>query len=336
MAITIKDVAKKANVCVATVSRAFNSPELVSDEKREAIFRAAEELNYQPNALAQGLITKSTKSIGILVPDINNIFHPTVIQGIEKTCFAHGYLSYVCNTYNDIEREKKSIDALLKQQIDGFVFVGTRPTDPGLNEHLIRLTERSEVVLLFDDLPCERLCAVYTDEVYGGFEAVRYLKEKGHEKIAFFTSDEPYTTFAYKRRGYEKALRTYGLPMREDYVFYGPPYEDGGYQCMADMCRRFPEEERPDAVFAISDQVLAGACEYCREQNIRIPEDLEAVGFSGSRILHGLGWRFPTIDQQPEEIGCLAAETLIHNIQKDRPRQRRVICDSFLKLPKAE
>ena len=332
MATTIKDVAKKAHVCVATVSRAFNSPELVSDEKKEVIFRAAEELNYQPNALAQGLITKSTKSVGILVPDINNIFHPTVIQGIENTCFSLGYLSYVCNTYNDIDRERSSIEALLKQQIDGFIFVGTRPTDPALNEHLIKLAEHSEVVLMFDDLPSRKLCAVYTDEVDGSFEAVRYLKEKGHQKIAFFTSDEPYTTFQYKRRGYEKGLNYFGLPVDEDFVFYGLPYENGGYQCMETMLSRFSEEEMPRAVFAISDQVLAGACEYCREHGIRIPEDLEVVGFSGSRILHSLGWRFPTIDQQPYEIGCVAAETLIHNIQKDRPRQRKVVCDSFLKL----
>ena len=332
MGITIKDVAKRAHVCPATVSRAYNTPELVTEEKRNAIFQAARELDYYPNALAQGLISKSTNSIGILVPDINNVFHPSVIQAIETTCAQYGYLSYICNTYGDIEKEKKSINALLKQRIDGFIFVGTRPTDPAQNEHIIELARRTEVLLMFDDLPeCQELCAVYNDEVKGAYEAVNYLHSQGDNKIALFNSYLPYTTYQYKQRGYEKALRELGIPVREEYIFYEKPYAAGGYAAMEAMCARFRWEEMPKAVFTISDQMLAGVFRYCNEHRIRIPEDIRVCGFSGTQIVREFGLRFPTVDQKPFEIGELAAETLIRNIRHEGKRQRVIVVDSVLK-----
>lgn len=333
MPVTIKDVAERANVCIATVSRAFNNPDCVSEKRRKAIFEAAAELNYQPNALARGLIKKYTNSIGVVVPDIDNIFFPGVVQGIQDGCAELGYLSYVCNTNSNIEREKCYIETLRQQRIGGFLFVGTRPTDSAGNAHLFDLVKNDNVLLLFDDLPDDRFCAVYTDEVAGSMEAVRYLYHQGHRRIALFNSDIPYTTYRYKQRGYEKALAELGLPLREDYIFFGPPYAAGGYQCMEQMFARFSSEERPTAVFTISDQVALGVCSFCRDHGLRRPVDLSLVGFSGTKLVGEYGERFPTIDQQPYKIGRLAAETLIHNIEGDRPRERRIIFDSPLRIP---
>lgn len=333
MSATIKDVAEIAGVCIATVSRAFNSPDKVSSDKRDKIFKAAQKVDYHPNAFARGLITKSSMSIGIMVPDINNIFFPSVIKGIENECADHGYLTFICETYNDIEREKKYISSLQRHQIDGFVFVGARPSDDDKSKHIVALSKNNEVLLLFDRLSGGRVCSVYNDEINGSEKAVDYLFNAGNRKIALFASDEESRTNIYKYKGYKAALLQHKLSFDQRYVFNTSRYEDGGYCSMEKMFSKFNDDDRPTAVFAINDQIAIGAYRYCVEHGIKVPKEMNIIGFSGTTVMTELGIQLPTVDQQPYKIGRIAALTLIANIQHNGPRKKSIIVDTLLKLP---
>ena len=257
MSITIKDVAREAGVCIATVSRAFNTPEQVSQEKRDAIYAAAEKLHYSPNALAKSLVTKSTNTIGVLVPDINNMFYPCVVKGIDSACFAQNYLSSVANTYDNVELEKHYIHLLSNQRADGFIFVGTRSGLPQDSRHIVELAKRTPVVMLYSDLSELGVCSIVTDDVSGAKKAVKHLYDRGHRRIALFSSAVPHMTYAEKRQGYQQALAELGLPLRPDYIFENQPYLSGGFACMEQLCQRFSPAERPTAALAVSTQAQA-------------------------------------------------------------------------------
>lgn len=334
MGITIKDVAREAEVCIATVSRAYNSPQQVSKEKLEKIMKAAKKLNYHPNALARGLITRSTKTIGIVIPDINNIFYPCVAQGIEDFCSEAGYLSFICNTYNNIEKEKKYINTLLNQCIDGIIFVGTRPIKEKDNMHIIELAKRTPVVMVYDCLEGDNICSIYTNDVSGGYKATKYLLDRGHKRIAFFSSSVMHTTYVYKQYGYEKALAEYGVPFDDRYIFKAEPYVKGGFEAMKAMWKKFDGRELPTGIFAISDQMALGVYRFCNENGLAVPGDMDVVGYSRTKIVNEVFENLATIDQMPYETGRLAAETLIRISKKNALFQKKIIIEPQLVINK--
>lgn len=334
MSITIKDVAREAEVCIATVSRAYNSPQQVSEEKRERIFRAAERLDYQPNALARGLITRSTNTIGIVIPDINNIFYPCVAQGIEDYCSEAGYLSFICNTYDNIEKEKKYINTLINQCIDGIIFVGTRPIKEKDNAHIVKLAKQIPVVMVYDCVDGDNICSIYTNDVSGGYKATKYLLDQGHKRIAFFSSSAMHTTYVYKQYGYEKALVECGIPFNEKYIIKAEPYARGGYEAMQLMQKKFDKNEMPTGIFAISDQMALGVYRFCNENGLEIPDDFEVVGYSRTKIVNEVFENLTTIDQMPYEIGRLAAETLIKISKKNALFQKKIVIEPQLVINK--
>ena len=334
MGITIKDVAREAEVCIATVSRAYNSPDKVSREKREKIFRTAGRLNYQPNALARGLITRSTRTIGIVIPDINNIFYPCVAQGIEDFCSDAGYLSFICNTYSNIEKEKKYINTLLNQCIDGIIFVGTRPIKDKDNAHIVELAKKTPVVMVYDCVEGDNICSIYTNDVSGGYKATKYLLDQGHKRIAFFSSSAMHTTYVYKQYGYEKALMEYGIQFNEQYIFKAEPYVRGGYEAMKAMWNKFGKEEIPTGIFAISDQMALGVYRFCNENGLKIPDDFDIAGYSRTKIVNEVFDNLTTIDQMPYEMGRLAAETLIKISKKNALFQKKIVIEPQLVINK--
>ena len=325
MSITFKDVAREAGVCIATVSRAFNEPHRVTEAKRKAIYAAAEKLNYSPNALAKGLVTRSSCTIGVLVPDVDNLFYPCVIKGIDTACFEHHYLSSVANTYNSVDLEKHYIQLLESQRVDGFIFVGTRSAREEDSLHIARLAKRVPVVMVYSNLSDMGVCSIVTDDVSGAAKAVRYLYDRGHRRIGLVSSGVNHLTYREKQQGYEKALAELGLPLRQDYIFRGEPYTAGGYACMEEMCGRFAPGERPTALVAVSDQMAMGVWRYCSLHRIRIPQDLELVGYSGTTFTRELLPELVTVDQQPDHLGRLAVNTLLAMKNGEGPQAKSIV-----------
>lgn len=325
MSCTIKDVAREAGVCIATVSRAFNNPHLVAEEKRKTIYAAAEKLHYSPNVLAKGLVTGSTHAIGVLLPDMDNLFYPSVIKGIDAACVENRYASGISATYNSIEREKQCIRLLESQRVDGFIFVGTRSSDPEASRHIAELAKRIPVVMLYSDLSRLGVCSIGTDDVSGARKAVRYLYDLGHRKIAMFSAESDHMTYRDKEKGYRTEMLELGLPLREDYIFRKDFYITGGLANMEAMLDSFSEEERPTAVFAANDQLALGAIRCCTRRGIRVPEQMKIVGYSGTSTARDMLPEMPTVDQQADHLGRLAVSTLLEMMKGSGPWAKSMV-----------
>jgi LacI family transcriptional regulator len=273
-------------------------------------------MNYQPNALARGLRKNETRSIGVIFPDIKNIFYPEIIRGIEDVFQKDGYTVFVCNTDNDVNKEKKYINTYLEKRVDGLIFIGTRPVDAKKNAHIVKLSQKIPVVVVSELIetkaPDARICCIYSEETKGSYEAVKYLISLGHKKIAFFTSDKNISTYVKKQKGYELALQDSGIPLVQEYIIVEAPYADGGFRATKKMQQL---KNKPTAVFAVSDQMAMGVIKAIFEQGQVIPRDLSLIGFSGVSISKDIFPELTTVDQSPYNMGKMASEMMIKLIQ---------------------
>ncbi len=333
MAITIKDIARMSNVSTATVSRVINSPEKVSRAKKAVIEQIMNELDYQPNALARGLIKRTTKTIGIFIPDINNMFYPAVVRGTEDIFEKNDYNVFLCNTDNNIEKEKKYINALLEKRVDGIIFMGTRPVDGKKNEHIKALSNKLPVLTVNDTITGANVYSVLTDEAGGAYTAVSYLIGLGHRRIAHITGESDlYTTYRNKQKGYEAALRDNGIKADSRLVISGQPYPEGGY---GGALKLFELEEVPTAVFAASDQIAVGVMKAAFERGIKIPEDISVVGYANIPISADLYPGLTTVDQFPYETGRLAAEEFTKILSGGKPARKKIMLKPRLEIRKS-
>lgn len=331
--ISIIDVARKANVSTATVSRVINSPELVKPETREAVERVIKELDYQPNALARSLIQRNTKSIGILIPDINNLFYPAVVRGAEDKFEDKQYSIFLCNTDKDIEKEQAYIKLLLEKRVDGLVIMGTRPIDGSMNEHIRTLCKKLPVVMVNDTIIGADLYSVLTDEVEGAYNAVNYLIGLGHKKIAYVTGEiDKYTTYQNKYKGYEMAMQQHGYTISPEYIVADLPYASGGQRATKKL---IDYKDRPTAIFCASDQIAMGVMKACFENGLKIPDDISVVGYSNVPISEDLYPELTTVNQFPYETGRIVAEMMMNILEGRQPSQKKIMMSPELLVRKS-
>lgn len=325
---TIKDVARKANVSIATVSRYMNNPQIVSDKSREKITRAIHELEYVPNRVAKGLRMNQTQIVGLIVPDINNVYYSEVIQRAEEILEKNGYTSMLCTTRNSIEREKKYITTLFEQHVAGMIFIGTRQVDISNSEHLIDTANKIPVVLVNENSIRGNFVCIGNDEVYGSYLATKYLHGLGHTKIAFLTAKTPYRTYARKLEGYLKYLKEFGLPVKPEYIISSQgEYEDAGYESTRKLLRM---KEPPTAVHTVNDQMALGVVWALNEAGYKVPEKFSVVGFSNIDTSRTVFPGITTVDQQGGRLGEMAADKLISAIANGNREYESILIEPKL------
>lgn len=315
MAITIKTIAELANVSTATVSRFFNSPESVSEKKRRVLEKIVEEQHYKPNELARGLIKNTSNMIGVILPDINNIYFSPIMLGVETELEVRGYSTLICNTHGNIEKEKEYIAALRSHKVAGIVFIGTRPDDQSKSKHIIELAEKLPVVLINDYLDNGNVNAVLTNEEKGMAQAVEYLHALGHRHIAFLNSKLPMTTYRYKADGFRMVAEKLGITEQVMY-FYGEPYECGGHAAVSQL---LDGDLRPTAIVTANDQMAIGAIRAIFEHGMRVPGDISVIGYSNTPISGEIYPRLTTVDQYPFLTGKKSAQLLLQQINDPSP-----------------
>ena len=311
MAVTIQTIADLAHVSTATVSRYLNYPESVSLSKREKIAAVIEEQKYVPNELARGLTRNTSAMVGVIMPDINNTFFSAVLMGIEHELEKHGYNTFVCNTHGKIDREKRYLEMLHSRRVAGIIFVGTRPLARQDNEHIVELAQKTPVMLINDRLDTDNASFVMTDENQGMGLAVEYLMDLGHRRIAFLNGKPPFTTYRYKRTGFETFMNRFEIPLRAEYTMEIDPYEKGGYIGMQSLMAL---PEAPTAVVCANDQIAIGAVRAVFEGGGVVPNSMSIVGFSNTPISAEVYPRLTTVDQFPYETGKTAARCLTEQI----------------------
>lgn len=327
MSTTIKEVALMAQVSTATVSRFINNPSSVSKVRAERIMAAIKESGYMPNELARGLTKNTSTVIGLIMPDINNIFFPTVVLGIEKELDKNGFSTFICNSQGIAVKEASQLKMLMARKVAGIISIGTRPINMKDNEHLIEVSKSTPLLLINECFPNHDISYIMTDETQGMMEAVNYLYELGHRRIAFINGKYSHTTYKYKKEGYTKACKDLGIDA-ERYIFNAEPYEKGGFKAMRQVIN--VKNDRPTAVVAANDQMAIGAIRASFEAGYNVPNDFSIIGYSNAPISGEIFPRLTTVDQYPYEIGKNAARTLVNIIKHGNSISNRTVLKTKL------
>ncbi|MDQ7844431.1 MAG: LacI family DNA-binding transcriptional regulator [Armatimonadota bacterium] len=306
MAATIRDVAARAGVSVATVSRVVNrSPHRVSAATQRRVLAAVRALGYESNPIARGLKKRSTRTVALIVPDISNPFFPAIARGIEDVARARGYAVLLCNTYEDLERERAYLELLARRMVDGLVFATV-----GSNTRHLRALRRQgrPVVLVARDVAGVRIDSVLVDNFRGEFEATTHLLGLGHRRIAHITGPPSLHVAAERRRGYLAALEAAGVPRSEALVVEGNFAADGGRRAVERLLAR---GAKFTAVVAANDLMAIGAMEALRRAGRRIPQDVAVVGFDDITFASLVCPALTTVAQPKYRMGQLAMERLL-------------------------
>lgn len=318
MIATIRDVAARARVSVATVSRVVNrSPHRVHPATRRRVLAAVRALGYDANIIAQGLKKRSTRTVALIVPDISNPFFPAIARGIEDAARARGYAVLLCNTYEDLERERAYLTLLAKRMVDGVIFATV-----GSNTAHLRVLRREArpVVLVARDVEGLRIDTVLVDNYRGEFEATTHLLGLGHRRIVHITGPTTLHVAAERRRGYLEALTAAGIPSSDGIVVEGDFAAEGGRRAVAGLLERGVPFT---AVAAANDLMAIGAMEALRAAGRAVPQDAAVVGFDDITFASLVSPALTTVAQPKYRMGQMAMERLLQLMDgKDRdPRQ---------------
>lgn len=312
MGITIEDIANKAGVSIATVSRVINGSKPVSNELRLKVMSAIDECNFKPNALAKGLVTRTTHIIGIVLPDIGNPVFGNLIKGLNRVVSARGYTLMITDSEGKVANERKLLDIMAEKQADGVIFAGVH-----IEDDLIRfMKEKSFPIVLVSNMPCDgsaKMNTVLLNNTLAVGQAIDYLFEKGHRRIAYIGGPEHDYSSGYLRLlGYQEALHRQGLEFETNLVRYGDFTYDSGYALMQSIVKT--NLNLPTAVFAASDVMAAGALNYLHDQGIRIPEEVSVMGLDDSPVAVYTRPALTTIRFSYIEEGVKAASLLLDMI----------------------
>lgn len=316
MATTIYDIADRAHVSIATVSRVFNDHPRVSEATRRRVFRVAEQLGYEPHASAQSLARKHTQLISAVVPMMTSYFFMEVLRGVQDRLDESDYdlLVYPSRTMDGVDAQLQR--ALQRGRSDGLLLIST----PMTHARARRLAASPRAVVLVDSHH-DLLDSVSVDNHAGGAEAVRHLLARGHERIGLVLPVPGSPPAAARRAGYEAALAEAALPVDPDLVVEAEwDHADHGYTRFAGyrgtqlLLERFADRpaDRPTAVFVAADVMALGALRAAREAGLAVPGDLEVVGFDDINSSAYVG--LTTLQQPMYDMGTVAIETLLRRM----------------------
>jgi LacI family transcriptional regulator len=302
---TIYDVARLAGVSTATVSRALNGTGQIAPATRATIEAAVEQLGYRPNTIARSLVTRSTQTIALLLPDITNPFYAALVSGIQQAALAEGWTMLLCTTESDAEREEHYLRVLRAKQVDGALVDGlVLPSD-----RISRFVEDGFPIVCLDrDIDSRSIPLVQVNNRLGGRIATQHLIDLGHTRIAHVTGAGELGISDERLAGYRDALTETGLPVDFQLVEEGRFTDEGGH----DAARKLLERE-PDltAIFAANDLSALGVMNAVAEVGKRVPEDVSVVGFDDLHLSAYTSPPLTTIRQPAVEIATLATTILI-------------------------
>ncbi len=319
----ILDVALKANVSIATVSRVVNnSSHKVNPKTRRKVLEAIRELDYRPNALATGLHTKKTMTIGIIIPDISNPYYAEIVRGIQDMADQHGYAMLLLNTDRNQERIVKHIRFLREKSADGIIFSGGVIDGERVLSSLKELRERVVVIGRHPvDFP-----AVLIDNVGGGMKATRHLIELNHRRIGFIGGPDQSISARDRFSGYRNAMTQSRYPIEKNLIRKGDFTPRSGYLSAKDLFLK----ERLTAIFAANDQMAFGAIRAAREMGINVPGGMAVVGFDNISFSSYFDPPLTTVEIPKYSIGAAAMEMLIHRISNKNGEKLRWFNTSLL------
>lgn len=307
MSVTIKDVAKAAGVSVATVSRVLNGSSSVSQAAADRVNKAINEMHYSPNSLGRNLRKCETNRILVIQPSSDHSLYAKIIAGMQEEAAKVGYDIVTAISNSVSEAENRQLNMLYNKTVDGAVLLGTTFDCDTIN----RLAENYSIALCCESLSGADVLTVVVDDEAGGHDATAALIQKGHRKIALITAEGAALSSNEREQGYLRALREGGIEPREEYIYRG----DYEYENAAIALHRFMSlDDKPTAIFAVSDNLAAGVIREAASMGIKVGEELAVIGFDDITWCARFVPSISSVAQPCAEMGKLVAQKLISNI----------------------
>ncbi|MBC3251979.1 DNA-binding transcriptional regulator GalS [Serratia fonticola] len=299
---TIRDVAKRAGVSVATVSRVLNNSALTSKETREQVLKAVAELGYRPNANAQALATQSSETLGVVVMDVSDPFFGALVKAVDTVAQQNHKYLLIGNSYHQADKERHAIEVLIRQRCNALIV------------HAKALGD-AELIAFMDQIPgmvlINRIVTGYEyrcvglNNVFGAEVAVRLLLSQGHQRIGYLGSDHSIEDGPLRQQGYSQAMAAAGFSPPDSWRAYGSPDLQGGEAAMVELLGR---NLQLSAVFAYNDAMAAGAMAVLKENGITVPQHFSLVGFDDIPIARYTSPKLTTIRYPIVSMATLATE----------------------------
>ena len=313
---TIHDIAAKLNISASTISRALSDHARISKKTRDLVKQTAVEMNYKPNHLASNLRKGKGKMIGVIIPRIDRHFFSHAIAGMEAITNPAGYSLMICQTNEDVENEKKSLQTLLNNRVDGVVMSvssGTR------NDDHIKAVINENVPIVFFDRVLSHLEADYVmnDNFHGAYEVTKHLIDQGYRRIVHFSGPLHLSVYNDRLLGYTKAMEESGFKVNPDMIFENVLTRLKGGELTEQL---FSDKQLPDAIFSASDFSALGALLVLKKHGIQIPNQIGIAGFANEPFTELVEPGITTLEQHSEEIGKSAARMLIERLESEEEK----------------
>lgn len=321
---SIIDIAKRAGVSTATVSRVINHNGGYSKETEEKVRQTIDECGFTPNANAIGLRTNKSRCIGVIVPDVTNEFFAKIIQELDFYLLKHRYSLLICNSNEDYELENMHIRGLIEKNIDGIVYIS------GQNEIKNIYEIKNIPVVYIDRAPKNAEMLILSDNQTGGYLAAKELIDKGCSRILLLRDVRCASTIRYRKEGYMKALAERGIPYREELEASCFPE----YAQARSVMERLVKSRGCffDGIFATNDMMALACINVLMEAGIRIPGEVKVVGFDDISLTRFTSPQITTITQDTRQMALTAGKTVLKMIQKKEIKEKRTIIPVTLEV----
>jgi len=323
MAASVKEVARHAGVSLGTVSNVLNRPEMVSPATRQRVFDAIAELGYVRNDSARQLRAGRSRTVAIVVLDVSNPFFTDVVRGAEAVIEEAGGMLVVCNSGEDVARERRHLALLEEQRVQGILIT---PVGDGRMTGLDRLVERGIAVVLVDrSAGRASRCSVAVDDVLGGHLAMEHLLDLGHRRIAYVGGPFSIRQVAERHDGASAALADHGLDA-ELRVAATPNLTVAAGRQAADELAGLPAAQRPTAIFCANDLLALGVLQELTSRGLRVPQDITLVGYDDIYFAAAAAVPLSSVRQPREQLGRTAAQLLLDEVRDgERHEHRHVV-----------
>jgi LacI family transcriptional regulator len=319
----IKDVAKIAGVSISTVSLVLNNKLGVSEGTRIRVLAVMEKLNYVPNNIARSLVTKRTASIGLIVPDISDVFYAQLGRAVQDAVAKKGYSMILCNSENSPEKEATYLNFLKEKKVDGIIMV------PGGSINSTEI-EQIDTPIVFVDRYTKGVDISYVgvDNEKGGYEATKHLIKLGHERVGCICGPNGASSSEERIAGYKKALAESGLRYDEVLLRGSNWTVGGGFYATKELLSL---KASPTAIFTTSDICAIGVFDALGKEGLKVPEDIAVVGFDDIKFAPYMRVPLTTVRQPVKEMGEISAKLLLEELSsKKKSSSRKVILNTKL------
>lgn len=311
--VTLKDIAKVANVSYATVSRALSGSRQIGEETRRRILKICDEMGYTADYVARSMVTGSTKTIGLIVTHVNNPFMSEIASYIEMKSRAAGFDLMLCSSLHSVEQEEKAFQLLLGRRVDGIIIV---PTGPDSFQGLAKYLGRIPTVFVSENARGLPMHYVTVDNYAGSVMGMEYLASLGHRRIVYFGRRQGSESHQRRAKGYIDVCEKYGISP----VFFDNPGTtssiENGYRMAKQLFAK--KGQTFSAIFASSDSNALGIIKAADELKIRVPDDVSVLGFDNISYADLPKVELTTVEQPKEEIASCAVTALVELIRKER------------------